>query len=385
LVANQRKLAARKRQWLLVGLLSGTLLLFTGCRTLGFYRQAFAGQWEILTHQRKNKAILADPQTSPELRRQLELLEQIREFAVTGLGLPADGHYRSYVDLKRPFVVWNVEAAREFSLEPKRWWYPFLGRLDYRGYFRKDYALKYAEDLRADGYEVDVGGVQAYSTLGWFKDPLLNTFLFLPDTDLAELIFHELGHQVAFAHGDTDFNEAFATCVGQEGVRRWLQKKGDPQSIQRYEISLQRNVRVVRLILESRARLEHLYGDQRGSDGRIKSASPAIVAEPSRLRDQKRAILDQLRQEYGRLKEAWEGYNDYDGFFSRDLNNAQLNSIANYYGLVPGFESLLNSKGGDLRSFYAAVQALADKKKTERREQLRAFTASSPLDEQVGN
>ncbi len=364
---------SRKWRWLLVFLLAGGALLFTGCRTLGFYRQALAGQWEIITHQQKIEALLAKPDTAPELRRQLVLLERLREFAERELHLPVNGHYRKYVDLHRPFVVWNVQAAPEFSLEARTWWYPFLGSLDYRGYFQEAQASKYARHLWEHGNDVYCGGVQAYSTLGWFKDPVLSTFLFLPDVELAELIFHELGHQVAFAHGDTDFNEAFATCVGQEGARRWLASRGDTNALQAYQVALQRDNQVVRLVLAARGRLEKLYGDQRDPDGKIRAKKKIKVGEAAALRQSKRAILEELKRDYRNLIAGWGEYRDYEAFFRVELNNAKLNSIANYYDLVPRFEALLAAHQGELPGFYAAIRSLAKLHKTERQEQLRVL------------
>jgi predicted aminopeptidase len=373
---NERERAPRKRRWMIWVLLAGAAVLFTGCRTMGFYRQALAGQWEIITHQQKIEKLIQDERTTPKLRRQLEYLQQVRNFAGVGLGLPVDGHYQKYVDLGRPFVVWNVQAAHEFSLEPKTWWYPMLGKLDYRGYFRQKDATNYARHLRDGGYEVNIGGVQAYSTLGWFRDPVLNTFLFLPDAELAELIFHELAHQVAFARGDTDFNEAFATCVGQEGVRRWLRSQGDTNALQAYEVSVDRNNQVVRLVLTARTELATLYGDRRGDDGKIKAGRQVSPEEEPDLRERKQRVLEDLRRQYRTLTSDWEGYRDYEGFFGVQLNNAHMNSVANYYDLVPGFERLLEANRGDLPAFYEAVRVLAKKHKTERRAQLPSKTQS---------
>src|SRR3954466_1892444 len=224
----------RWRKWLALALLALVVVAVSGCQTITFYSQALRGQYQIFAHEEATDKLLADPNTPERLKQRLEVLHALRTFAADDLNLPVDGHYRKYVDVQRPFVVWNVEAAAEFSLEPKSWWYPLVGRLDYRGYFSKPGATKYGTVLRKKGYDVYIGGVEAYSTLGWFKDPILNTFIFDPDAELAEIIFHELGHQRVFARGDTDFNEAFATTVGQEGARRWLLKKGDQDALETY-------------------------------------------------------------------------------------------------------------------------------------------------------
>jgi predicted aminopeptidase len=255
-----------RRKWLLWIGLFAVVLVVSGCRTLKFYGQAIKGQYQIFAHQQPVDEVIADPKTPDRLKHQLELLQKLRQFGEQELKLPVDGHYRKYVDVHRPYVVWNVQAAPQFSLEPKTWWYPLVGSLEYRGYFSERVATNYANDLRKKGYDVFVGGVDAYSTLGWFKDPVLNTFIYRPEPDLAEVIFHELGHQRLFARGDTDFNEAFATVVGQEGARRWLQSRGDTNSFNAYLISRRRNEQVVRLMMETRARLEKFDGDTRDED-----------------------------------------------------------------------------------------------------------------------
>ena len=341
-----------------------------GCRTLKFYGQAIKGQYQIFAGQQPVEEVIANPQTPAVLKSQLELLQELRQFARDVLKLPVDGHYQSYVDVGRPYVVWNVQAAPEFSLEPKTWWYPLVGRLEYRGYFAKDGAEETAARLRRKGFDTFVGGVQAYSTLGWFKDPVLNTFIFREESELAEVIFHELGHQRLFARGDTDFNEAFATVVGEEGARRWLHSKSDTNGLMRYEASLKRNGQFVRLILKTRVRLERLYGDVRDEDGKLKAARE-LPAAPDQLRQEKQQVFAGLRSEYQRLKEEWDGFAGYDAWFARELNNAQLNTIANYYDYVPGFEALLRLKDGDVDAFYIAAEELSAKPREERHEWLR--------------
>jgi predicted aminopeptidase len=301
----------------------------------------------------------------------------LRSFAEKDLKLSVDGHYQKYVDVHRPFVVWNVEAALEFSLEPKTWWYPFAGSLEYRGYFSEQGARGYAARLQKQGYDVYVGGVEAYSTLGWFKDPVLNTFISNPESDLAETIFHELGHQRVFASGDTDFNEAFATTVGQEGARRWLRAKGDRAACEKYLAELRRTRQFARLIADTRERLEVLYGDVQTPQGQVKAARKPGALAPQQLRQRKQEALDRLRQEYAQLKAQWGGAADYDDWFARPVNNAQLNSVAAYYDLVPGFERLLELNGGDLEKFYQAADRLAREPKTGRQQKLRTLALVS--------
>jgi predicted aminopeptidase len=367
----------RLRKWALAPALLLAVLAMSGCRTLSFYSQAIKGQYQIITHEQKIQKLLADPGTPAPLKAKLELVQNLRAFAQEGLQLPVDGHYEKYVDVHRPFVVWNVEAAPEFSLEPKSWCYPFLGSLDYRGYFTKEGARKYGAWLQTKGYDVYVGGVTAYSTLGWFKDPVLNTFLFDPEPDLAETLFHELGHQRVFAGSDTDFNEAFATTVGQEGARRWLQAKGDQAALEDYLNHLRRTAEFARLIRNTRARLETLYGDERTEAGKIKATRKQRTIPPEQLRQQKQELLDRLQHEYAQLKAQWGGSTDYDSWFARKVNNAQLNSVAAYYDLVPGFERLLAQNGGDLGKFYEAADQLRREPKTERHQRLRVLGSTA--------
>ncbi len=363
----------RLRKWLLAPALLGALLAMSGCQTFTYYGQAIKGHYQIVTHEQKITKLLADPQTPARLKAKLELVESLRVFAAKDLQLPVDGHYEKYVDVHRPFVVWNVEAAPEFSMEPKTWWYPFVGSLEYRGYFAQHGARKYAASLRKKGYDVYVGGVTAYSTLGWFKDPVLNTFVFDPEPDLAETIFHELSHQRVFASGDTDFNEAFATTAGQEGARRWLRAKGDQAALERYEAEVRRAAQFGRLIMSARDRLEALYGDVRTEAGKVKATKQKSALPHEELRRQKQALLDDLKQAYAQLKAKWGGDTEYDGWFAQPLNNATLNSIVAYYDLVPGFEQLLKVNGGDLGKFYEAADKLAHKPKAERQQRLRSL------------
>ncbi len=372
MTAELKKSPKSRRLWkVLIGAaLVAAVGAVSGCRTLSFYGQAIKGQCQLLIHEQSIQKLSHDPQTPAPLKKRFELLEELRWFAANDLNLPVDNHYLKYVDVHRPFVVWNVEAAPEFSLEAHTWWYPFVGSLDYRGYFSLHGATNYAAYLRRTGYDVTVGGVQAYSTLGWFKDPVLNTFIFEPEPELAEIIFHELGHQRVFAHGDTDFNEAFATCVGEEGARRWLKGKGNTVELERYTAHLRRNDQFVRLVMTTRERLEALYGDAVLENGQVKATRKHQAVPAAELRRQKEQILAQMQTDYARLKAGWSGNSEFDGWLERRLNNATLNSVAIYYDLVPGFDQLMAQNGGDLEKFYAAAKALSKKPRKERHEAL---------------
>ena len=270
--------ARRLRKWLLAPALLLALLALSGCQTLSFYGQAIKGQYQIVSQQTKITKLLADPQTPAPLKAKLQLVQELRAFAAKDLKLPVDGHYEHYADVHRPYVVWNVQAAPEFSLEAHTWWYPFVGSVEYRGYFAEPGAQDYAASLRKKSYDVYVDGVEAYSTLGWFKDPVLNTFISNAPQDLAETIFHELGHQRVFAAGDTDFNEAFAQTVGEEGARRWLRAKGDQARFEQYEAELRRTEQFARLVHATRKQLAALYGDERTDTGQLKATKKPRVA-----------------------------------------------------------------------------------------------------------
>jgi predicted aminopeptidase len=332
-------------------------LLFSGCSTAAYYRQAVAGQWEILRQARPVAAVLRDPATPDQVRRNLELSGRLLDFAKHELRLPVNGDYRRYADLGRPFVVWNVYAAPEFSLEPKTWWYPIVGRLEYRGYFREAAARATAGRWRDEGWEVHVGGVTAYSTLGWLRDPLLNTMLSDSEWELADVLFHELAHQKLFIAGDTDFNEAFATAVAEEGVRRWLRQSGGEAAVREHARIAEQREEFAQLLLRGRSRLERLYATMNlimPSGHRTAAPPPEDVLIPARL--EKARIMAEIEAEYRRWKHEAGAGDEFDGWFEPPLNNARLNTVETYHRLVPEFRRLLAACDGDLEKFYRAAR-----------------------------
>ena len=344
--------------------------LLTGCQSAGYYGQAVRGHLQIVHRQQPIAELLEKPGTPEPLKARLRLVLAMREFAEEELGLPVNGHYLRFADLGRSNVVWNVTATPEFSMTPKDWWYPVVGRLAYRGYFVEREARQHATELAAQGFDVDVGGVQAYSTLGWFRDPVLNTFIHEPETELAELLFHELAHQRLFVSGDTDFNEAFAEAVGEEGTRRWLLAKHGEAGGREYEGHLRRKADFTRLVTRAHDQLAALF-DEAGTSVK----SPREVAslpgeEIAGLRVRKQAVLDQLRRDYETQRATWDGRTDYQRWFRRPLNNARLNDVDAYYRLVPAFHRLLQEQGGDLEAFYREVSALGRLDKAERHRRL---------------
>ncbi|MBU6402806.1 MAG: aminopeptidase [Verrucomicrobia bacterium] len=362
----------RKLRWLLPVL---TGLAVAGCQTAGYLRQAVSGQLEILRLERPVRKLMADAGTPPGLKEKFREVERLRQFAKAELALPIDGHYLRYADLHRRYVVWNVYAAPEFSLRPKAWWYPIVGRLVYHGYFSEAEARRYADRLRQRGWDVYVEGVEAYSTLGWFKDPLLNTFIHERPTVLAETLFHELAHQRLFVGSDTDFDEAFATAVGEEGVRRWLAASGDPLAAGAYEQELARDDELMQLVMDCRRKLSALY--RRAGLTRRRPGAADGATQAAATRREKERIIAELRVGYARLRARRGGDPAADRWFAGPLNNAQLNAAATYYVWVPAFHRLLEQHGGDLKKFYRAAAELARLPEAQRHRRLEALLTSS--------
>jgi predicted aminopeptidase len=312
------------------------LTLLTGCQTVGFYTQGIAGQAEILWKSKPNHKLLASPETPENLRKRIILAEELCRFASEELALPGDSAYHRYADLNRKHVVYVLHAAREFSIEPKSWLYPVVGEMDYRGYFKEADALAYAEKLRAEGYEVHLGGTDAYSTLGVFHDPLLNTFIDYPEIDFAETIFHELTHRRIFVNGDTTFNESLANVVQEEGMRKYLRAKGRKAELADYEERLVRRRDFYREIEVTRVQLKALY------------SSGAAEAE---MRERKRVILAKLKTRARALQERWET-KALEGWLEQDLTNAHLLALVAYNSEMPRFRKMFEEAGGDFERFF---------------------------------
>jgi len=319
------------------------VLLLSGCESMQYYAQAIGGQIAIMRAARPVETWLADPATPEDLRGRLELARGIREFASSELALPRNGSYQSYAELGRPYVAWNVFATPAFSTEARRECFPFVGCVSYRGYFAEANARRRAETLRLAGNDIYVGGVPAFSTLGWFDDPLLSTFIRFPDAQLARLLFHELAHQVAYARDDTTFNESFAVAVEEEGVRRWLRAQGREKEIAAFAAAQSRRRELAARVEAARKRLEAVYRSE--------------VPDEEKLRVKAREF-EALRAEFGAVVPG-------------EPTNAFLVSIAVYTELVPAFERLLAQNSGDLPAFYKRVQELAREDKKARDQALR--------------
>lgn len=329
----------------------------SGCSTATYYWQGIRGQLDIMQRAEPIPAVVSTTQDAV-LKRKLERVVAIRDYASRELALPDNASYRSYADLNRRFVLWNVFAAPELSLTPRQWCFPVAGCVNYRGYFAEEDARAQATRIGAQGDDVYIGGVPAYSTLGYFNDPMLSTVVRYSDVEIARLIFHELAHQVAYAAGDTVFNESFAVEVETEGLRRWLLVQNDPALNAQYATT-QRAREGFRLLVEqARARLTAIY---------------ASTMNDADKRGAKAAALQQMHDAYEALKREWGGYSAYDGWFAIGPNNASLAAVGLYSQKVPEFQALLAAEGGDLPRFYARVKAMTKLTKEERETELAAF------------
>jgi predicted aminopeptidase len=340
-----------------IALAGAAAAMLAGCTGLNYYAQAAQGQLSLLSGARPIEDWLADEGTDSRLRTRLATARQIRSFAVKELGLPDNDSYRNYAAVERPFVLWNIVATPELSLTPLQWCFPVAGCVSYRGYYSKQDAQDYARQLRGEGHDVQVGGVPAYSTLGWFSDPLISTFIHYPDAQLARLIFHELSHQVVYVAGDSQFNESFASAVEEAGVERWLEDFGNPAMRADYASHIARKQDFHGLLLAYRRALEDNYA----------SAAPAPEKRAVKAR-----LFTQLKDDYVALKARWGGYAGYDRFFAEPLSNAHLASVATYTDLVPAFRALMAREKSFAR-FYASARRLAALDKAERHRRLKAL------------
>ena len=338
-------------------------LLLGGCAQLEYYYQAAQGQIALLSGARPIDDWLADPEVGAKLKARLTKVREIRRYAARELGLPDNDSYKNYADLKRPYVLWNIVATPELSMQPAHWCFPIAGCVTYRGYYNKQEALDYEASLRRAGYDVQMAGVAAYSTLGWFNDPVLSTFIQYPDGELARLVFHELAHQVAYAKDDSQFNESFATSVEELGVERWMAKYGDAKMRQTFHEFDGRKRDFLGLLIRYRTKLEVNY---------------ARTVSDADKRTEKAKIFQALKDDYQELKVAWGGYAGYDRWFAEPLSNAHLASIATYNDYVPAFRTLM-SEQKTLGKFYRSVKIMAALDPSIRHQQLAQLARSGAL------
>ncbi len=322
-----------------------------GCVSIPYYAQAISGHMEVVRLSQPISTVIADPGVDQKLKHSLSQVVLLREFASRELKLPDNQSYLSYADLQRPYVVWNVFAAPELSLELKKWCFIKAGCVSYRGFFSQDRAEHYAEKLRKEGYDVVVGGVRAYSTLGWFNDPVLNTFIGYSEIELASLIFHELAHQVVYVPGDSVFNESFATAVEHEGVGRWFESHGSASEQAAFKARQEKRTIFTELVLKHRERLHALFSSDR-SDTEKRAA--------------KARIFDDLREDFAQLKALKIEFESYDAWFAQALNNARLAKVSIYTQLLPAFQALLAQQNGDMAQFFKIIKKISKLPEDER-------------------
>lgn len=336
------------------------LLLLSSCSEREYLLQSARGQWDVMSRARPIQDVLAQDDVTEDLREQLLKVVSLRKFAVESLNLPDSGSYKEYADLERPYAVWNLVVAPELSLELNRWCFPIAGCVTYRGYFDESTASAFSEEFSAQGFDVDVYGVQAYSTLNWFDDPVLNTFLVNDDLRLASLLFHEMAHQIVYVKNDTAFNESYAKTVELEGLRRWLQFSGSDDLWQQC------------LTRESHSKSFH--GFLAGVRAELKQVYDSTLNDDQK-RSAKQKVFQEAYVQYEHLKTGWGGYDGYDSWMKRGLNNARLSSMATYHDLVPAFQALLRHVGSDLDKFYIEVKDLSTLPGDERLAKLKSYSS----------
>jgi len=318
---------------------------------------------DLMSKREPIDELMVDPDTDPVLRRRLGLVQEARRFASIELALPNNNSYTTYVALDRDYVVWNVFAAPEFSVEPRQWCFPVAGCVVYRGYFSQQRADAYAAKLAGKDWDVHVGGAAAYSTLGRFDDPVLSTMMAWDDAQLVAILFHELAHQRLYVKDDSAFNEGFATAVEVLAMERWFATRGDAAGLAAYAAGRERASAFNLLLADTRERLAELYRSEQ---------------DPAQMRQSKADEFAALRERYQVLRRSWDGFSGYDRWFETPLNNARLVSVATYGRLVPAFRALFREQGEDFRAFFAACDELAAAAPGQRQTELEARLAISP-------
>ena len=342
----------------LVAILAMSILL-SACGSVRYYAQAAHGQGELIVHRRPIDKLLRDPHIDPALAARLRLALQARRFASRQLGLPDNRSYTGYVQLDRPYVVWNVFAAPRYSVQAVPQCFPIAGCVAYRGWFSESAAKADAARLRAGGDDVWVGGVPAYSTLGWFADPILSSMLRWDDDELAGTIFHELAHQLIYVKSDTAFNESFATFVQEQGLRAWRASRGLPSQEDQQQAM---DDGFTRLVLDLRERLKTLYASGVGE---------------SAMANGKHREIEAFRKRYEQWREQhWPHDHRYDAWVAQPINNARLLPFGLYDQWTPAFGVLFQHAERSWPAFYAQVRKLARERQAQRDHELQSLLPS---------
>ena len=312
--------------------------------------------------------LIENPGTDAKLKQRLELVRQIRQFSIDHLALPESGSYKSYVQLDQPYALQNLFAAPEFSTRLITWCYPFAGCTSYRGFYEQKRLDDFISELKVDNNDIHIGRVPAYSTLGWFDDPVLSSFIDWPDHRLAGLIFHELTHQKIYVDDDSQFNESLATAVQQVGIRLWLQARRETDKLEMFNRSLLYRRDVVLLIEDTRNKLSDMYQSEQS---------------PESKRQQKNLFFDQLREKYEDIATAHDYRDGFAKWFSRELNNAKLASVSTYNALVPAFVKMIEAHNDEFDSFFKYAEKIADLEKEKRDSCLLAWQAAYAFEDEA--
>ncbi|MBT6278196.1 MAG: aminopeptidase [Chromatiales bacterium] len=318
---------------------------------MDYYAQAVGGHVEVMLARRSVADLINDASISATFRARLRNVQLLRAFAVSELALPDNASYSTYADVGRRFVVWNVVATPALSLTPRQWCFPVVGCLSYRGYYQEKDARALAKLRRDAGDDVNVGGVRAYSTLGWFDDPILNTMLGPADPYLAGVMFHELAHQKLYIEDDSRFNEAFATAVEREGVRRWLRSTGNDESLSAYATRKAYQTKFLVLVQDYQQQLKALFSSE---------------LDDAQKLEKKHEMYGRMRKDFARISNRWPTPRPYQRFFDDGLNNARVSAVATYFDWVPAFERLLLTAKGDMALFYAKADEISRMDKAQR-------------------
>ncbi len=322
------------------------LLVFTltGCSTLSWYGQSISGHFKIINKRQKIESLLSSTTTSPRLTQKLIYVQSLLNFAATKMGLAHNGSYQHYVKLKSDYPVWNVMAAPKLSLDSQQWCYLIVGCVSYRGYFSVEAASKFAEKLKAQGYDVLMSPAVAYSTLGWFNDPLLSSMTAYSDPQLAALLFHELAHQQLYIKNDTEFNESFAAAVEELATEQWLIHSGKREQLQHWRTNKIHRQDMRHLLLSTRISLEIVY----------KSTNTDAVKLSAKKR-----LFAKLRTDYDVLRKKWKQTSGFNQWFYKQNNNAALSLVADYQQGIPAFLRLFNNNNANWQDFFTAVEHLS--------------------------
>ena len=373
-IEQRKRSALMSRQIAKPLVLVAVMSLLAGCTTVGYYSQIVSGHMRIVMGKRPLAEIVSDESINDSVKRRLDLAQRARLFGIEQLNLPDNESYTSFYDTGQEYVTWNVIAAEEFSLNPYTWCFPIAGCVAYRGYYAEEDAKAYAEGLAKEGFDVTVTGATAYSTLGWFEDPLLNTMLERSDPSIASLLFHELAHQQLYVGDDSTFNESFASFVEEEGLRLWQENEERlypeiDQSAMARELDArkQRQDDFIALLTDTRDDLAEIYESE---------------STPEVMRQKKKQRFEQMLVEYEALKESWGGYHGYDQWFSQDLNNARLVAVATYNDYIPAFEVLFKESGSSFEQFYVAALELSKLPLEERTLKMQDLLAKSSVTSQ---